>query len=303
MRAMIRAVIFAARLTHGAGGTNLHTEKQNMDYYWQQVREAAAYVRDCIGPAAVGIGIITGTGLSQSMVQMQTEAEIEYKRIPHFPASTVKSHAGCLIFGRIHGRRVFVMQGRFHLYEGYSALRVSFPVRVMQALGVENLIVTNAAGGQCRDFVAGDIMAISDHINLTGENPLVGPNHDEWGIRFPDMSAVYDFGLMDCAADAARKSGIALRKGVYAGLKGPSLETPAELRFLRRIGADAVGLSTVVEVIAAVHAQMRICGFSMITNIADPDHPEPATLEAVIQTARNSAPRLGQLVSCLVKEV
>lgn len=277
--------------------------QQNKDFYWQQVREAAAYVKECIGGGGAGIAITTGTGLSESMVDMEAEAQIPYDQIPHFPVPTVKSHAGRLIFGQIHGRRVFVLQGRFHLYEGYSAPRVCFPVRLMQALGVENLIVTNAAGGLCTDFSAADIMAISDHINLTGENPLVGPNNEDWGIRFPDMSAVYDTGLMDCAMQAARKTGIHLHKGVYAGLKGPSLETPAELRFVRQIGADAVGLSTVMEVIAAVHARMRICGFSMITNIADPDHPEPANLEAIIQTAQKAAPNLGRLVSLLVREV
>lgn len=281
----------------------MQAQHQSKDFYWQQVREAAAYVKDCIGGGGADMAITTGTGLSESMVDMAAEAQIPYDQIPHFPASTVKSHAGRLIFGQIHGRRVFVLQGRFHLYEGYSAPRVCFPVRLMQALGVENLIVTNAAGGLCTDFSPGDIMAISDHINLTGENPLVGPNNEDWGIRFPDMSAVYDTGLMDCAMQAAQKTGIHLHKGVYAGLKGPSLETPAELRFVRQIGADAVGLSTVMEVIAAVHARMRICGFSMITNIADPDHPEPATLEAIIQTAQKSAPNLGRLVSLLVREV
>ncbi|MFW6284460.1 MAG: purine-nucleoside phosphorylase, partial [Desulfosalsimonas sp.] len=224
----------------------MQARQQNKDFYWQQVREAAADVKDCIGVSGAAMGIITGTGLSGSMVDMATKAEIPYDRIPHFPASTVQGHAGRLVFGQIHGRRVFVMQGRFHLYEGYSAPVVCFPVRLMQALGVKTLMVTNAAGGLCTDFSAGDIMAISDHINLTGENPLVGPNNEDWGIRFPDMSAVYDAGLMDCAMQAAQKSGINLHKGVYAGLKGPSLETPAELRFLRQIGADAAGLSTVM---------------------------------------------------------
>jgi purine-nucleoside phosphorylase len=279
-------------------------QKQNKDknLYWNQVAEAAGYVKKIFGTSAL-TGIITGTGLSGSLMSLEADFRINYSQIPHFPVSTVESHPGCLLLGSIGGRKVVVMQGRFHLYEGYSAPMVAFPVRIMQALGIKNLVVTNAAGGLCKDFAAGDIMAVCDHINLTGENPLVGPNNDAWGIRFPDMSAAYDSQFIRFALKSARKEGIILHKGVYAGLKGPSLETPAELRYLKQIGADAVGLSTVTEVIAAVHGQMRVCGLSMITNIADPDHPEPATIGAIIKAAEESAPKLGQLISDLVREI
>ena len=272
------------------------------EFYWGQVREAAAYVENHLAGSAA-TAVATGTGLSESLMQMAAQGAIDYRQIPHFPVSTVESHTGRIVFGRLNDCPVLVLQGRFHLYEGYSARRVAFPVRVLQALGVKNLILTNAAGGLCPDFAAGDLMAICDHINLTGENPLVGANSENWGLRFPDMSAVYDPDLMAGAAAAARKAGIDLQKGVYAGLKGPSLETPAELRFIRQIGADAVGLSTVMEVIAAVHAQMRVCGISIITNIADPDHPAPATLEAIIRAAQQAAPKLGELIFHLVREI
>jgi purine-nucleoside phosphorylase len=196
----------------------------------------------------------------------------------------------------MQGRAAVVFQGRFHLYEGYPPRDVVYPIRVMQALGVRILIVTNAAGGLNPGFQPGDIMRISDHINLTGENPLVGPNEPEWGVRFPDMSCVYDPGLADQVQNAARTLGWSLQNGVYAGLKGPSLETPAEIRFLTTIGADAVGLSTVQEVIAAVHADMRILGLSVITNVNHPDRPVPATLEEIIAVADQAAPRLARLI-------
>lgn len=280
----------------------MQKNQKEEDLYRKQVTEAAGYVKKSLG-SGVQTAVITGTGLSGSLMNLEVDSQVDYAQIPNFPLSTVQSHAGRLISGRVCGRRVLVMQGRFHLYEGYSAPMVAFPVRLMQVLGVKNLVVTNAAGGLCRDYAAGDIMAICDHINLTGENPLVGTNFDDWGIRFPDMSAAYDHGFIECGFRAAQKAGIVLQKGVYAGLKGPSLETPAELRYLRQIGADAVGLSTVMEVIAAVHGQMRVCGFSMITNIADPDRPEPATIEAIIGAAEKSAPKLGQLISNFVREI
>ena len=194
-------------------------------------------------------------------------------------------------------------QGRFHLYEGYSPREVTFPVRVLQRLGARFLLVTNAAGGLNPNHRAGDIMLITDHINLTGENPLVGPNRPDRGLRFPDMSRVYDPELIDRARTVARELGLPLASGVYTGLKGPSLETPAELRFLRTIGADAVGLSTVQEVIAAVHAGLRILGLSVITNIADPDAPAPATVEDIIAVADRTAPRLKQLMIAILEQL
>lgn len=272
------------------------------DNYWERVGKAAEYLKVRLD-GSPEIGIMTGTGLGGAADLMGADFETGYADIPDFPVSTVQSHSGRLFYGEIRGRHVIVMNGRFHLYEGYSAPMVAFPVRVMQALGVHTLIATNAAGGLNPDFTPGDIMAISDHINLTGENPLVGPNNEEWGIRFPDMSSVYSSELMELVAKVSEKTGIKIRKGVYAGLKGPSLETPAETRFIRQIGADAVGLSTVQEVIAAVHAEMRILGLSIITNVNDPDRPESATVDQIIGVAENAAPALGQIITGLIKEL
>jgi len=266
------------------------------------IDEAAEFLkRQC--PLQPTVGLLTGTGLGASVDTMTIAHAIDYSDIPHFPVSTVDSHKGRLLIGHIQGRTIIVFQGRFHLYEGYSPQEVVFPVRVMQAMGTRTLIVTNAAGGLNPSFAPGDIMLMSDHINLTGENPLVGPNEPSWGLRFPDMSRVYDPTLAEQAQNAARAMGMSLQKGVYAGLKGPSLETPAEIRFLVTIGADAVGLSTVQEVIAAVHADMRILGLSVITNINHPDRPVPATLDDIITVADQAAPRLARLINRLLEKL
>lgn len=286
------------RLQEEKHATMQHPGKDN---YWQEVQEAAAYLRSRI-TGTPEIGLMSGTGLGGSTGSMAVDFETDYADIPHFPVSTVVSHAGRMASGRMHGRDVMVMQGRFHLYEGYAPGVVTFPVRVMQALGVKTLIVTNAAGGLNPEFAPGDIMAIADHINLTGENPLVGPNNEDWGVRFPDMSTVYSPEIIQIAVNVAEKKGLRMKKGVYVGLKGPSLETPSETRFIRQIGADAVGLSTVQEVIAAVHADMRILGLSIITNVNDPDRPEPATVEEIIGVAQNAAPFLAQLISGVIEE-
>ncbi|MFP3999078.1 MAG: purine-nucleoside phosphorylase [Desulfobacterales bacterium] len=270
--------------------------------YRNRVRNAAEYLEKRLGPRAE-IGIMTGTGLGGAADFMDVEFETGYADIPGFPVSTVQSHAGRLVYGNISSRPAIVMQGRFHLYEGYSPAMVAFPVRVMRELGVHTLIVTNAAGGLNPEFSNGDIMAITDHINLTGENPLVGPNYEEWGARFPDMSAVYNPELINTAGKTAEKNGVTIKKGVYIGLKGPSLETPAETRFIRQIGGDAVGLSTVQEVIAAVHSGMRILGLSIITNINDPDRPEPATVEQIIEVAQKTAPILGKIITSVAEEL
>jgi purine-nucleoside phosphorylase len=266
-----------------------------------RVEAAAAYLRRYV-PAA-DIGIMTGTGLGESIADIAVEAAIEYRDIPHFPVSTVESHYGRLVAGKLHGRTIMAMQGRFHLYEGYSAREVAFPIRVMQATGVRILILINAAGGINLSFVPGDIMLIADHINLTGENPLLGPNVEAWGDRFPDMTGVYDKGLMQLSENAAEAEGFSLKRGVYMGLSGPSLETPAETRYLRRIGGDAVGFSTVMEAIAGVHAGMRILGLSTITNINDPDHPEPASVEAIIRVAGEAAPRHARIIEAVAREL
>lgn len=249
------------------------------------------------------VGLLTGTGLGESAESLNVSASFEYKEIPNFPVSTVQSHRGRLIIGDIQGCAVMAMQGRFHLYEGYSSAEVTFPIRVMQELGVRTLILSNAAGGLNPEFNSGDIMLIQDHINLTGANPLVGPNDDRWGIRFPDMTNVYDKKLITIAEGIARTSGVQLRKGVYVGLKGPSLETPAEIRFLRTIGAEAVGFSTVQEVIAAVHGGMRVLGFSTITNVHDPESPVPATVEEIIEVAQTVTPVLEKLTRKVVEKL
>jgi purine-nucleoside phosphorylase len=265
----------------------------------QQVAEAVATIRTH-SELQPEIGLFVGTGLGASVAGLEVRAGLDHHQIPNFPISTVEGHSGRLLLGTMGPRAVMVMQGRVHLYEGYTPRQVAFPIRVMQAMGVKTLLVTNAAGGLNDAFSPGDIMIITDHINLTGDNPLVGANADQWGVRFPDMSRVYARGLAQLAATTALSGGLHLQKGVYAGLKGPSLETPAEIRFLRAIGADAVGLSTVMEVIAAVHAGMRILGLSIITNVHDPDRPQPATLDEIIATARDCAPRLERVLGGVI---
>ena len=263
------------------------------------VQETTAFLRTAtsIRPA---IGFFSGTGLNESVAFIETESEVTYRDIPNFPVSTVASHTGRMLFGRVHGREVVAMNGRFHLYEGYRPREVAFPVRVMQALGVKTVIITNAAGGIGTGLNCDDIMVIADHINLTGENPLGGPNEDAWGLRFPPMTAAYNPELAQLAIESGDALGIGIKTGVYAGLKGPSLETPAEIRFLKTIGADAVGFSTVQEVIAAVHGGMQVLGLSIITNINDPDRPEPATFEEVIAVAGRVTPQLIQIVDGVI---
>ena len=270
-----------------------------MKNYKDEVVETAEFLRARIEKLPQ-IGLMTGTGLGESAASLDISASFEYKDIPHFPTSTVESHPGRLLFGDMNGKQIIAMQGRFHLYEGYSPVEVTFPIRVMQELGVKILILSNAAGGLNPEFNAGDIMIIEDHINLTGLNPLIGPNEESWGIRFPDMINAYDQKLATYAEKAGKNAGIHLQKGVYAGLKGPSLETSAEIRFLRTIGADVVGFSTIQEVITAVHAGVKVLGLSIITNMNDPDTPVPATVEEIIAVAKQAAPRLEMVIRNVV---
>ena len=253
----------------------------------RQLAETIEYISGKLKQAPY-IGLLTGTGLSESAESMAIDTQIDYKDIPHFPLSTVQTHTGRLLGGNMKGCPAIAMQGRLHLYEGYRPLEVTYPIRVMQQLGVKVLILSNAAGGLNPKFNAGEIMLIADHINLTGTNPLIGPNEDSWGVRFPDMSRAYDQKLIAAAESIAETAGVHLQKGIYAGLAGPSLETPAEVRFLQTIGADAVGFSTVQEVIAAVHAGMRVLGLSTITNVHNPDDPTPATVEEIIEVAKGA---------------
>jgi purine-nucleoside phosphorylase len=264
--------------------------------------ETAQFLRSHIKKSPK-IGLITGTGLGASTEFLDISVSFEYEDIPHFPTSSVEGHYGRLLFGDMCGEQIMAMQGRFHLYEGYSPLEVTFPIRVMQELGVKVLILLNAAGGLNPKFTSGDIMIIIDHINLTGSNPLIGPNEKRWGIRFPDMIQAYDKKLVELSETAGRDEDIPLQKGVYAGLKGPSLETRAEVRFLRTIGADAVGFSTVQEVIAAVHAGINVLGLSTITNINDPDNPTSATVEEIIAVAKETAPRLEAVIKNVIGKI
>ena len=222
---------------------------------------------------------------------------------PISPRSTVQTHSGHLLAGTLGRHNLWVLQGRFHLYEGYSSLTVTFPVRVLRSLGVKILILTNASGGLNPAFSAGDIMIIKDHINLTGANPLIGPNEDDWGPRFPDMTAAYTPDLKHLAQSCARERDIPIQQGVYAGLHGPSLETPAEMRYLRTIGADAVGFSTVMETIAAVHAGMQVLGLSIITNMNLPDTLQPSSVAEIIDCARATAPLVSRLIGGVLAAV
>jgi purine-nucleoside phosphorylase len=249
------------------------------------------------------IGLLTGTGLGESAESIAIDTVIDYKEIPHFPLSTVQTHIGRMLAGDMNGCPVIAMQGRFHLYEGYSPLEVTYPIRVMQQLGVKILILSNAAGGLNPGFNAGDIMLITDHINLTGANPLIGPNEDSWGIRFPDMSRAYNQELITVAESIARAYDVRLQKGIYAGLTGPSLETPAEVKFLQTIGAGAVGFSTVQEVIAAVHGSMRVLGLSTITNVHDPEDPTPATVEEIIEVAQSATYQLEKIMKGVAEKI
>ncbi len=250
------------------------------------------------------LAIILGSGLGGLADDVAIETVFPYSELPDFPVSTVKGHAGQLALGHLGGKPVVVMQGRFHYYEGYPMSKVIFPVRVMQALGASRLIVTNAAGGLNVNFAAGDVMLITDHINLMGTNPLIGPNEDDIGPRFPDVTHAYAPKLRALAVSVAEREGIPLQQGVYTAVTGPSYETPAERRYLRHIGADAVGMSTAPEVIAANHAGMQVLGISAITNKAtgEPDQ-EPDSHEEVVAMAKIAGEKLVRLVRSVIEEI
>jgi purine-nucleoside phosphorylase len=249
------------------------------------------------------VGIILGTGLGSVADRIETEARLDYAAIPHFPRSTSVSHTGQLVCGRLQGVTVAAMEGRFHAYEGYSHRQVTFPVRVMRALGAELLIVSNACGGINPHYRLGDIVVIDDHINLMLGNLLIGVNDDTLGPRFPDMSRPYDAALIDAALEIARQENFAAHKGVYAAVTGPNLETRAEYRFLRTIGADVVGMSTVPEVIVAVHGGMRVLGLSVVTDLCLPDALKPAQIEEILAVAAGAEPKLRAIVLGIVERV
>jgi len=266
-----------------------------MDELAAQINQAVEVVRRH-WPGDPHAGIILGTGLGGLAKEIEVEARLDYESIPHFPLSTAISHAGQLVCGKLRGLPVVAMEGRFHAYEGYTHRQITFPVRVMRALGAELLIVSNACGCMNPKYALGDIVVIEDHINLMGGNPLIGVNDDALGPRFPDMSAPYDPGLIETALRIARREDFAAHKGVYVAVTGPNLETRAEYRFLRAIGADVVGMSTVPEVIVAVHAGMRSLGLSIITDLCLPDALEPADIKKILATAAEAEPKLRAIV-------
>jgi purine-nucleoside phosphorylase len=269
---------------------------------FEKVGAATSVVRE-VSRLEPEVGIILGTGLGGLADEITVEAAVPYERIPGFPLSTVESHAGRLLLGKLGPRRVVAMQGRFHRYEGYQLADVAFPVRVMRALGARVLIVSNACGGMHPLWSPGNLVLLSDHINLLGDNPLIGSNDERLGPRFPDMSAPYDPELRDLARRVALDLGITLREGVYVAVPGPNLETRAEYRMLRAIGADVVGMSTVPEVIVAAHGGMRTVGISIITDQCLPDALEPADIERIIATARRAEPSLTRLISGMVEQL
>jgi purine-nucleoside phosphorylase len=269
---------------------------------FDQVQAAAEVVRRS-SSMTPEVGLILGTGLGGLAQEIAIEATVPYADIPGFPLSTVESHAGRLLLGRLGGRPVVAMEGRFHRYEGYDLQQVTFPVRVLHALGARTLIVSNACGGMNPLWAPGDLVLLSDHINLLGDNPLVGPNDDRLGPRFPDMSAPYDPELRALARAAALELGIVLREGVYVAVPGPNLETRAEYRMLRTLGADVVGMSTVPEVIVANHQGMRTLGISIITDQCLPDALEPADIGRIIATAGRAEPALTRLVTTLTERL
>lgn len=268
----------------------------------KKINESLSFLRTKTS-SEPAIGIILGTGLGGLVKEIVPEVVIEYKDIPHFPISTVESHHGKLIFGTLAGKKVVAMQGRFHSYEGYTLQQVTFPIRVMKFLGVKTLLISNAAGGMNPQFTRGSLMIISDHINLLGSNPLIGPNDDTMGPRFPDMSEPYNKELIALAESVALNLRFRVEKGVFVAVAGPNLETKAEYRFLRTIGADAVGMSTIPECIVANHMGIRVLGFSIITDECFPDALVPAKVEDIIAVANATEPHLTAIMKGVVEKL
>lgn len=264
-----------------------------------KIEESLLYIRN-LTRLEPQLGVILGSGLGDFVKEISIEAEIPYGDLPHFPVSTVSGHEGKLIFGHISGKAVVAMQGRFHYYEGYPISQVIYPIRVLKALGVETLFLSNASGGVNPSFEVGDLMIITDHINLMGTNPLIGPNDENLGPRFPDMSNAYDPGLVRMAAEEAEKQELKIHRGVYAAVTGPVYETPAEYRMIRILGADAVGMSTVPENIAARHLGMRVFALSVITDLGVEGRIREISHEEVVRAARAAEPRLASLVLGLI---
>ncbi|MBM7558688.1 purine-nucleoside phosphorylase [Marinitoga litoralis] len=276
--------------------------KFDIKQYVNNVREAAEYIKGKIDKKPE-IAIVLGSGLHGIADKLENALSISYTEIPNFPVSTAPGHKGELMFGEISGKNVMLMNGRFHYYEGYTMKEVTFPIRVMQELGVKILIVTNAAGGMNPNFEVGNPCIITDQINFMGDNPLIGPNCEEWGPRFPDMSEPYDKKLTEKAISVAKKIGIPVYTGVYLGITGPTFETPAELKMMRNFGADLVGMSTVPEVIVANHAGIKVLGFSAVTDKAVPEELKPVTAEEVIEIANRTGEKIADIILALLGEI
>lgn len=272
----------------------------DMDAFRQRVTQSCAYLQKHL-PLTPEIFIQLGTGLGNLADSLEAKISIAYEDIPGFPVSTVTSHAGRLHCGILSGMAVAILQGRFHYYEGYSAREVGLPVRVLSLLGAQTAIITNASGGLNSRFEPGSIMILSDHINLLGDNPLRGTNIDAWGPRFPDLSKPYKYELQELTLESAQKLGIpGVHKGTYVCIPGPSLETPAETRFLKNCGADAVGMSSIPEIITAIHAGMDVLGLSVVANVNDPDNLLPILLDDIVKKAEQAEPRLQQLITHII---
>jgi len=270
--------------------------------YFKKVEETYKFLKKKI-PFLPDIVITLGTGLSSLGERIEKMHTFLYKEIPNFPLSTVESHKGALVFGLLEGKKVAILQGRFHYYEGYSAKELTFPLRVLTLFKPKVYIVSNAAGGLNLSFKSGDIMLIKDHINLIPDNPLRGINNENWGPRFPDMSCAYDANLRKLFKEVAKELNEEVKEGVYVAVPGPSLETPAETRFLRMIGADAVGMSTVPEVIVAVHAGLKVLGISVISNVNDPDNFKPIIFSEVVEQSKKAEKRLEKLIRTFIKKL
>lgn len=268
----------------------------------EQIQEAVDFIRNH-GIAAPEVGIVLGTGLGKLVEEIAVEVSLDYGDIPHFPVSTVEFHQGKLLFGTLRGKRVLAMQGRFHYYEGYNMKQITFPIRVMKELGIEMLLLSNAAGAMNLDFKKGDLMLLDDHINLLPDNPLFGRNYEELGPRFPDMSQPYSADLNKGLQIAAEKNNITLPKGVYVSVGGPNLETRAEYRFLRTIGADVVGMSTVPEVIVANHMSLPCAAISVVTDECDPDNLAPVDISEIIAVAGKAELKLIQVLTTFLEQL
>jgi purine-nucleoside phosphorylase len=273
-----------------------------MKEYLKQIAESTTYIKN-ITDIKPEIGIILGTGLGGLADDIEVERTLSYKDIPHFPISTVETHEGKLLLGKLAGKNVVAMQGRFHYYEGYSMKQITFPVRVMSKLGVKTLLISNACGGMNPGFSRGDIMIIEDHINLLGDNPLIGPNLDEFGPRFPDMSEPWSKELIKIAEKIAKNNKIKVQKGVFVAVSGPNLETRAEYKFLHMIGADCVGMSTIPENIVAIHCGMRVLGLSVVTDECFPDTLQPVKIQEIIDAANSAEPKLTLIMTQVIETI